>query len=292
MRKPILSVVIANYNYGRFLESCIKSFISQFSDADKDLRLKVELLVIDGLSTDNSVEIIKKYSEHIDYWVSEKDNGQSDAFNKGFAKASGKYLTWLNADDMLTPSCIRRVVRAMENHPSCDWFTANMFRFLEDGRIVEVGWGPHYFPKSLQSKRSLKSMSVYGPSTFFSKKVFQALGGIDETLVNTMDNDLWIRFVMAGIKQRRINTFVWAFRMHEASKSAEFGAHLVSKERREMITREGERIFAKTGFSPLAFWNWIVLAWRIIDGSLVRALWLRRSMRSVEGVLKDWKTKA
>jgi len=83
MSVPLLSIVIANYNYGRFLESAILSVVSQ------ELADKVELIVCDGGSTDDSVEIIKKYSGQISWWVSEKDNGQSDAFNKGFAHARG-----------------------------------------------------------------------------------------------------------------------------------------------------------------------------------------------------------
>ena len=99
MNKPLLSIVIANYNYGRFLEEAIQSVLSQSCN-------DYELIIVDGGSTDNSVEIIKKYEDKIAWWVSEKDKGQSDAFNKGFAHAKGKYLTWLNADDILFQSII------------------------------------------------------------------------------------------------------------------------------------------------------------------------------------------
>ena len=83
---PFLSVIIANYNYGRFLGEAIRSVLSQSCD-------DFELIVIDGGSTDDSVRVIKQYENRISYWVSEKDKGQSDAFNKGFAKASGRFLT-------------------------------------------------------------------------------------------------------------------------------------------------------------------------------------------------------
>ena len=92
MVQPLLSIVIANYNYGRFLEDAIKSVLSQ------DMGDKVELIICDAASSDNSVEIIKKYADKISWWVSEEDKGQSDAFNKGFAHATGKYGCWLNAD--------------------------------------------------------------------------------------------------------------------------------------------------------------------------------------------------
>src|SRR5574344_1666133 len=146
--KPLLSIVIANYNYGRFLEQAIVSILDQNIP-------EVELLVVDGGSTDNSVEIIKRYagegvegqrSPKISYWISEKDKGQSDAFNKGFAKARGKYLTWLNADDIMTTGCLARVIAEMKAHPECSWFSANTYRFTEAGNVVDLWWGPRMVP--------------------------------------------------------------------------------------------------------------------------------------------------
>ena len=114
MNSPLLSIVIANYNYGRFLEEAIQSVLSQSCD-------DYELIIVDGGSTDNSVEIIKKYEDKIAWWVSEKDNGQSDAFNKGFAQAKGKFGCWLNADDILMPNAIRAVVEYIKKHPKAEW---------------------------------------------------------------------------------------------------------------------------------------------------------------------------
>ena len=88
------SIVIANYISGKYLEAALLSVIRQNYPA-------VEIIVMDAGSTDNSVDIIRKYDQHIAYWVSEKDKGQSDAFNKGFAKAKNEWLLWLNADDFL-----------------------------------------------------------------------------------------------------------------------------------------------------------------------------------------------
>lgn len=104
------SIVIANYNSGKYLEDALLSVIKQNYP-------KVQLIVIDGESKDNSVEIIKKYDAHIDYWVSEKDKGQSDAFNKGFAKAKYDWLFWLNADDFLTQNSLFNLSRLInKNH--------------------------------------------------------------------------------------------------------------------------------------------------------------------------------
>ena len=110
---PILSIVIANYNYGRFLEDAIQSVVAQ------GMGDWIELIICDGGSTDNSVEVIKKYSDKIAWWVSEKDGGQSAAFNKGFAHAHGRFLTWLNADDVMMPGTIDAFVKAVDEHPGC-----------------------------------------------------------------------------------------------------------------------------------------------------------------------------
>ena len=88
------SIVIANYNSGKYLEDAILSVIKQNYP-------KVQLIIIDGASTDNSMDVIRRYDKDIDYWVSEKDQGQSDAFNKGFRQAKYEWLFWLNADDFL-----------------------------------------------------------------------------------------------------------------------------------------------------------------------------------------------
>ena len=286
--KLILSIVIASYNYGRFIEAAIQSVASQMSD-------EIELIVVDGGSTDNSVDIIKKYAREresvISYWVSEPDKGQSDAFNKGFAKARGKYLTWLNADDIMPDGCLKKVITAFKKHPESEWFTGNVFRFLEDGRVSEIGWGPHFFPAFLQRKNSPSSIAVFGPSTFFSKKIYEQVGQIDVNLVNTMDYDLWIKFVMAGIHQRRINCFCWAFRMHEASKSAEYGEHSVSKQVRDMISREVEVIRARSGYHPCDFWRKVMIVWRLLDGSMFRLMWYRLTLKRIDQRVAAWRSK-
>lgn len=275
MNEPILSIVIANYNYGRFLEDAIQSVVSQGVGG------QIELIVCDGGSTDNSVRIIKKYADYISWWVSEKDNGQSDAFNKGFSRARGKYLTWLNADDIMPAGCLRRVLRELERHPECEWFTGNMFRFAQDGKIIEVPWGPHCLPQFLQSKG--QPTAVYGPSTFFTKSLFERVGRMKVYQNFMMDTDLWMRFIVAGIKQRRINCFCWAFRMHEASKTAEFGDHKLSPEQRKRFEEERKRACAETGYKRSPINHWAIRFWRILDGSLLKHLWLTRTFRIYKG---------
>ena len=293
MRK-LISIVIANYNYGRFLETAIKSVLYQ---ADE----RVELIICDAASTDNSVEIIKKYADGlppntprsewetndkrlstnsqrlITWWCSEKDGGQSAAFNKGFVHAKGKYLTWLNADDLLVPGSLPHVLKILEKYPKCNWFTANSFRFLQDGTVMEANWGPHWYPDFFQRKSS--PIVVFGPTSFFTREIYERVGRIDEQLNYAMDNDLWLKFITAGIKQRRINCMVWAFRMHEDSKTAEFGEHRLDDESHRKLVEEGRIIAQKLGYKMSKFMHLIVRLWRFLDGSMVYRAYLRMTFR-------------
>ena len=269
----LISFVIANYNYGAFLEEAIKSIVAQpgFEEC--------ELIVIDGRSTDGSVDVIRKYTQHIAWWVSERDTGQSEAFNKGFQHASGKYLTWLNADDILVRGCLLKVISAMKKYPDTEWFTANTFRFNTDGTIYEIWWGPHCWPKMLQHKNS--PIAPYGPTTFFSKKIFDCVGGMDESLRYVMDSDLWVRFMANGIVLRRINCFCWGFRMHPNSKTAEFKGHNLEAHRREQLMSEIRKAQERVGYRMSQMLRWIGIGWRLIDGSIIRKIWYRCTIRDV-----------
>ena len=287
---PLLSIVIANYNYGRFLEAAIRSVVEQ-EGFDQ-----CELIVVDGGSTDNSVEVIKKYANglppntplttnhqqlttKISWWCSENDKGQSDAFNKGFSHARGKYLTWVNADDIMPAGCLKKIVSEFERHPDCEWFTGNFYRFTEEGEVIEVAWGPHSLPKWLQTNG--QPLAIYGPATFFTKELFDRVGGMKLYQNFMMDTDLWMRFIVNGTKQRRINCFCWAFRMHEASKTAEFGEHKLSSEQRAKFEAERKRAYEETGYRENGLnRRWIQL-WRLLDGSFVRMLWLKKYFRRV-----------
>lgn len=119
---PLFTVVIANYNHGKYLNSALDSLVNQ------DYQ-NFELFVIDAKSTDNSLEIIKKFEDRIDWWISEPDSGQSDAFNKGFKKANGQFLFWLNADDVLLPNSLSIAFDYIGKYPDFSWFAANTVFF-------------------------------------------------------------------------------------------------------------------------------------------------------------------
>lgn len=265
--KPFLSIVIANYNYGNMIGAAIESVLNQDCD-------DYELIVVDGNSSDNSVDVIKKYERYIAWWVSEPDNGQSNAFNKGFAKSTGEFITWLNADDILLPGTISAVKKALISHPEADYATGNFVRFISGSKIIsETTWGPHYLPKWMQGKGRVNP--IYGPTTFWRKEVYKTLGPIDESLHYTMDVDYWARLTMAGYIQVRVNHYCWGFRMHDESKTAEFGQHERSLEIKRIMKNELELIKNKTGYNPTKFWRLLSYAMRVFDGSVFRYVFNR-----------------
>lgn len=266
-QQPFLTIVIANYNYGHLLPAALNSIISQ------DCR-DYEIIVVDGGSQDNSVDIIKKYEKYIAWWVSEPDKGQSNAFNKGFSHSTGKFLTWLNADDILLPGTIREMKRKLTDHPEVKWATGNFVRFLHsDGTILMAPWGPQYLPNWLQGPGRVTIF--FGPTTFWSREIYDRLGPIDETLQYAMDIDYWYRIDMAGYKQVRINHPCWGFRMHENSKTAEFGEHSKDTFERTIMLKERAYLIAKNNYHPKTFWKYIGFLMRCIDGSMMKALYNR-----------------
>ncbi len=244
MDTPLFSIVIANYNYGRFLEEAIESVIAQ------NMGNQVELIICDASSTDNSVEIIKKYagglppntsrsewtdpnsklqtpnSKLITWWCSEKDGGQSAAFNKGFSHASGRFLTWLNADDILLPGALIGVEKEILTHPECEWFIGSSMYVDKDLRVMKC-FRSHRFSR-IRSRYGF--LSVGGPSSFFTKDLLEAVGGVDESLHFLMDIDLWYKFArIRKCKYRRTKAYVFAYRIHEESKMS--GADVIQTEK-------------------------------------------------------------
>lgn len=204
---PLVSIVIANYNYGRFLEEAICSVLNQSCQ-------DVELIVCDGGSSDNSVEVVRRYADRIAWWVSEKDKGQSNAFNKGFSHARGRFLTWLNADDVMLPGTIEKLKVASERHEKCEWFVGGCFWLDPEMRIINCGRG-----RSFSNIRfRCGEVSGWGPSTFFTKRLLDAVGGVDERFHYSMDNDLWLRFALTGARYRPFCDYAWGLRLHPDAK--------------------------------------------------------------------------
>lgn len=209
MAETLLSIVIANYNYGRFIEDAVQSIIVQ------GMGDQVELIVCDAASTDNSVEIIRKYEKHITWWCSEKDGGQSAAFNKGFSHANGRFLTWLNADDVLMPGTLKALSKAVLENPDCRWFVGGALWLDKQLRVVKCGCGR----KFSVARADMGDVHVWGPSSFFARELYEQAGGIDERFFYMMDTDLWCKFYhKCHAKYIPFVDYAWGLRLHELAK--------------------------------------------------------------------------
>ena len=275
MMQPLLSIVIANYNYGRFLEETIQSVLCQ---VDETMCLpsgeRIELIIVDGGSNDNSVEIINKYADRLAWWCSEKDRGQSHAFNKGFTHATGRFLTWLNADDILLPGTLEVLKHASDRHPECEWFTGNYLQFDQDTRkIIFAPWGAHILPTFLQTFDS--PLVIFGPTTFWSRQAYLKVGDIDESLHYSMDTDYWLRMKKNGYRQHRLNHCCWAFRMHDSSKTAQYGARQIDESVRNRWYEEIRMVNHKVGYRCSRPLRVLGVVMRFLDFSFLVAAYRR-----------------
>jgi glycosyltransferase involved in cell wall biosynthesis len=259
VNRPFFSVVIANFNYGRFLEEAIVSVLDQSCQ-------DFELIIMDGGSTDNSVEVIRKYQDRIALWCSEKDRGQSHAFNKGFAQAKGRFFTWLNADDLLLPKTLEKAKAKISATTGCSWLTGNLVKFLDDGRIIDARWGPHSMPRMFCQLRA--PLGIYGPTSFFSKELWEREGPFDESLYFGMDTDLWLKFVQAGVRRYRLNHCCWGLRMHEMAKTATYAGRTLPQDDRIAFDQEKALLIARYKIARSGFLRSGLILWRILDGSL------------------------
>lgn len=205
------SVVTPCYNSGAFLNETIKSIISQNCGS-------LEYFVMDGASSDESVEVIRKHERFITGWVSEPDNGQSDAINKGFSRSSGEWLCWVNADDILLPGALARISRCIADNPLAEIVTGNVVYIDEKDRVTRCV----RVPKQNWSFYRFGVGFFAAPAIFFRRDLFERVGGVDVSLHYSMDVDLFHKFCRANAKVVHINQYLGGFRFHAASKTGMF----------------------------------------------------------------------
>ena len=175
----------------------------------------LEYIIMDGGSTDNSVEIIKKYAPWITYWVSEKDNGQADSISRGFEKATGEILGWLNSDDYLLPGALGKVANAFALQTDAELFVGGGIVVNETGRLLRK----HYsFPQSFDSLISGGQFFMQ-MSSFWKREAYHVVGGLDTSLHFCFDYDFFLRLAKRRTPNG-IDSILSAFRLHDQSKTS------------------------------------------------------------------------
>ena len=263
MTLPTLSVITPSYNSADFIEDAILSVARQEGVA-------VEHIVIDGASTDTTLDIVKRHP-HV-RWVSEPDRGQSDAINKGFLRASGDLVGWLNADDYYLPGALEATARAAQNHPEADVVYGDCVFVNGDGAIVRSKV-EHSFDRAV-----LMYFGCYIPSTstFFRRGVLESGLLLDCDYRVCMDFEYFARLAAAGLKFHYVPRVIAAFRWHDSNVS------LVNGQRRAQERAMVQQRFGAISGSPrtMNFLAQAARATRLLrkaaSGNLTRELRLRQ----------------
>lgn len=204
---PKISIVTPTYNQCHFIEETIQSVLNQnYSN--------LEYIIIDGGSTDNTIGIIKKYQHHVNYWVSEKDNGQTSAINKGLQLCSGTIFNWLNSDDYMEPGSLFKIAEA-----------------FADNRIQMVAGKVRKFSTTSEEIIQNQQLSAKGlmcwkpgvkfvqPGVWIRRDLIAQCGGIDEAFHYAFDWDLYIRYLYRFPQVKELDELLVHFRLHENSKT-------------------------------------------------------------------------
>jgi glycosyltransferase involved in cell wall biosynthesis len=234
---PSISIVVPNFNGGATIEATLVSLIEQNYP-------KLEILVADGGSTDNSLEVIREYESHITWWVSEKDRGQSDAINKGFARAKGEIVNWLCSDDILLSGALHAVGRAFLDDPMPDLVAGPcQFRYLDHPERNRVDTPSAEMLELMPCTNPLPQ-----PGCFFRRSLLDRDPILDVDLHFAMDFDLWNYLYQRGAKWKFIPDVLSVMNFSDTNKTSTG---------RVKITQEFEAIYKRYVHEriPLTYWH-------------------------------------
>ena len=264
----LVSIITPSFNQAVYLEQTILSVLEQDYP-------RIEYLVVDGRSTDNSVDIIRKYESKLAWWVSEKDKGQADAINKGFARATGEVIAWLNSDDYYLAGTISAVVKIFEEHPEVVLAYGNMLSVDENGKTFNT---LNY--KQLTLEDLLCFQIIGQPAVFMRRSALQKTGGLNPAFHFMLDHHLWIRLAQMG-KILHVNQTWAAARYHAEAKNlaqaAEFGRDAFRILDAVIHDEKLAPIFAKVNRRARASANRVDARYLLDGGQPVAALsaWMR-----------------
>ena len=206
-KEPLVTIVTPSYNQEDFIEETIQSVINQDYE-------NIQYIIVDGGSTDGSVAIIRRYKDKISKWISECDQGQTDAINKGFSFAEGEIIKWLNSDDTMLPHAVSEAVQFLTDNPTIGLIYGDANYIDKDSEVIGR------FPAAQTTLKKLRSGYVHIPqqASFFRKSLWDQVGPLDPKFYFAMDYDLWVR--LASVSEIKYLPNLWAnFRLHENAKT-------------------------------------------------------------------------
>ena len=208
---PLFSIITPNYNAAPFVEETIRSIANQTCT-------DFELIVVDGESTDGSIEILHSLKSHISELIVEKDSGQTNAINKGIKRASGEWIAYLNSDDIYYPDTLKAIKKTISEQQDSKWIIGKSKKFGNEGQFYEYG-----LLKLPQEEKAIDwvTYQAYSPqeASFIHRSVFDAIGSFDEDFHFAFDCEYWLRMYLAGYRPVEIDSLVAGFRIHEKSKT-------------------------------------------------------------------------
>lgn len=251
---PLVSIVTPSYNQGEFIKATIDSVLSQDYP-------NIEYWVMDGGSTDNTVEILKSYGDKI-HWISEKDAGQADAVNKGIRRAQGQIIGWLNSDDTYLEGAVSTMVSYMKSHSDADMVYGEGYYTDKEGNIIE-----RYLTEKYDIGRLAEMCIICQPTAFFTREIVEKAGMLDVDHQLSMDYELWMRIAKAG-KISYIPEYIATSRMYEENKT---------------LSRRKE-VYEETCRAVKKHYNYVPISW--VDGY---ADYLAQGSRGVKFYWNDFR---
>lgn len=282
---PCISIVTPSYNQSEFIEETIRSVLLQGYP-------NLEYIIIDGGSTDSSIEIIKKYQNYFSYWVSEPDKGPADAINKGWQKTSGEIIAYLNSDDLYLPRALADIAEAFHQNPNTKAICGNELKIDREGFVLAES------NQKDVSRLSLLNLNfISQPSTFIKKTLLDSIGGINLSIKYTFDFELWLR-VTRSSSIKSIPNLLSVTRWHNdtitRTKRSNIGSELVVVITREMkvypdglTSQEKRKILFQVNRLAMDLYGENQKNWQSIK-YMLPAFWVSPSLRECYHTIKQF----
>jgi len=282
MPNPLVSIVVPSFNQAQFLKQTLESIFAQDYP-------RLEVWVMDGGSTDGSVDIIRAYADRLAGWVSEPDRGQADGINKGFLKARGEIVAWLNSDDVYQPGTVGKAVAALSDHPQAAMVYGDVISMDGDGKVINLmrygDWG----------LTDLMRFEIIGqPAVFMRRSALAQAGFLDLDYHYLLDHHLWLRVAQQG-DMLHVPEFWASARFHADAKNRAHAAEFGEEAYRIvdwMLMQPGLSDLALQDFKRILSGAHRINARYLLDGGLPRQAFLayiQSVMLSLRDGLREWR---